>query len=129
MTRCPTCNANSPEGSSFCISCGASLLGGAAPPTLRGNAPVRHEASSTRLVLSILVTLFCCMPAGLTATVYSAMAYSESMNGLDDQAARHNRTAGIWLWVGFGLGLLIVVPYIALMFLGAVGAAAGGPRP
>lgn len=130
MSRCPSCGVTSPENSSFCTACGAPLSGGpAAPPSIRGTAPPPAEASTTRLIMSILVTLFCCVPAGLTATVYSAMGYSESFNGHFDQAARHNRTAAIWLWVAFGLGLLIWVPYLVFVFLGVLAGASGGRHP
>jgi hypothetical protein len=81
------------------------------------------------LVLSILATLFCCLPFGIVAIVYTAMAMSRA--GAGDYAGANDklRFAKIWFWVSVGVSLLFLILYVVLVALGLVaglGAAAAG---
>ena len=58
------------------------------------------------LVYSILVTIFCCMPFGVPAIVYSAMAQGKNESG-DYQGAQRDAThAKNWCLAAFITGLL-----------------------
>jgi hypothetical protein len=63
------------------------------------------------LVQSILVTLCCCVPAGIVAIVYAAQVNSKVAAGDVAGAQESSRLAKIWSWVGFGLGVLVGIIY------------------
>jgi hypothetical protein len=63
------------------------------------------------LVQSILVTLCCCLPAGIVAIVYAAQVNSKVAAGDIAGAMESSRLAKIWSWVGFGLGILVTLIY------------------
>lgn len=72
----------------------------------------QHKADD-RLVVSILLMLFCCQPLGIVAVIFSAMAMSANSSGDYDTAHRQAKTArtfGAW---ALGLGLA----YYGLVFL------------
>ena len=72
------------------------------------------------LVQSIVVTLCCCLPAGIVAVVYSAQVNGLLRAGDVAGAKRTSRLAYIWAWVAFGIGLLLALAYFALMLLGSM---------
>jgi hypothetical protein len=65
------------------------------------------------LVPAILCTLFCCMPAGVVAIVFAAQVDTKAKVGDAEGAERASRTALIWCWVSFGLGLVVVPLWVA----------------
>jgi len=78
------------------------------------------------LVLSIVVTLLCCLPLGVVGIVFSAMAMSDKGNGNFAAAKDKAKKAMIFNYIGLAVGVLFILAYIALFVLGAVGAAAAG---
>jgi hypothetical protein len=75
-------------------------------------------ARTTNLILSILITLFCCMPFGVVAIVYSAMAIGRAGAGDYEGAVRASQQARTWIWVALALGLVTGLGWIALAVLG-----------
>jgi hypothetical protein len=63
------------------------------------------------LVPAILVTLCCCMPAGIVAIIYAAQVNSKLAGGDIAGAQESARLAKIWSWVGFGCGVLLGIIY------------------
>lgn len=60
------------------------------------------------LVSSILITLLCCQVLGVVSIVYAALAQSE----MDDiKRESHEKMARTFMWIGFGIGLLIYIAY------------------
>jgi hypothetical protein len=72
------------------------------------------------LVPAILVTLFCCLPAGIAAIVYAAQVNGKLQAGdiAGAQAAAGN--AKLWTWISFGAGCFVIVAYIGLILIGAI---------
>ncbi|MBL9124806.1 MAG: CD225/dispanin family protein [Planctomycetaceae bacterium] len=78
------------------------------------------------LVQSILVTFCCCLPFGIVAIVYAAQVNGMLAGGNLAGAMKASNSAKMWCWIGFGLGLLFQLGYVALMVLGG---AAGMMQP
>jgi hypothetical protein len=64
------------------------------------------------LAQAILVTIFCCIPAGIVAIVFSAQVNGKLAAGDYDGAVRSSNTAKTWCWVAFGLGIAVTVLYV-----------------
>jgi hypothetical protein len=105
---CTNCGTSRPDGISACPNCGTAGLSFAAPPKIQNY-----------LVPAILITLCCCMPAGIVAIIYAAQVNSKLAGGDIRGAQESARLAKIWSWVGFGAGVLLMIIY---GILGAVGA-------
>ncbi|MEA2162833.1 MAG: hypothetical protein QOK37_960 [Thermoanaerobaculia bacterium] len=97
---CTACGTSRPDGVSVCPNCGAAATAFAAPPQI-----------SNYLVQSILVTLCCCVPAGIVAIVYAAQVNTKLAAGDIIGAQASARLAKIWSWVGFGAGILVGLIY------------------
>lgn len=106
---CTKCGTSRPEGQNVCPSCGTIAPSFDAPQQI-----------SNYLVQSILVTLCCCVPAGIVAIVYAAQVNSKLAARDVAGALESARLAKIWSWVGFGLGVAGGVIYAILAVLGAI---------
>ncbi len=83
-------------------------------------APVGQPVSIPNyLVQSILVTLCCCLPAGIPAIVFAAQVDSKARIGDITGAMQASKNAKTWCWVSFGLGLAVVVFQVLWIILGA----------
>jgi hypothetical protein len=85
---------------SVCPNCGTGTAAFAAPPSIQNY-----------LVQSILVTLCCCVPAGIVAIIYAAQVNTKLAAGDVGGAQESARLAKIWSWVGFGCGALLGLIY------------------
>jgi hypothetical protein len=99
---------------------GASVAPGAPPPP-----PSVPEKPKNYLVQSILVTLFCCLPFGVVAIVYSAQVDSKYRAGDYAGALHASKRASMWGWISFGIGIVVGVCYGIIGALGAVAGAHG----
>ncbi|MBD5240848.1 MAG: DUF4339 domain-containing protein [Barnesiella sp.] len=70
----------------------------------------------TYLVWSILTMLFCCVPSGIVAIIYSSKVSSRFNSGDYGGAKKASDTAAIWILVTVVLGL-ISLPFQILMAL------------
>ncbi len=117
---CPKCGSENTDTAVHCIRCGTAMpkiereygLGASAPASQR-------VAVSNNLVWAILATLFCCLPTGIVAIVYAAQVDSKLGAGDVAGAQASSRSAATWSWVSFGIGVLFVVGYVALVIVGA----------
>ncbi|XAM00979.1 CD225/dispanin family protein [Phycisphaeraceae bacterium D3-23] len=82
-------------------------------PDSRG--PAEHK-----LAQSILITLCCCMPFGIVAIVFSAMAMSANKEGDFTKAHEMAEKANKFGWIGFWLGLVAIAINIILNVLAAM---------
>jgi hypothetical protein len=96
----------------------ASVPSAAVPPAIPP-PPTATRKPNNYLVTSILVTLFCCLPLGIVAIVYSAQVDSKHASGDYAGAEAASKRAAIWGWVSFGLGLLGVGIYFISIMLSA----------
>ena len=124
---CTHCGAPIHELDQNCSACGAPQNHGSG----HGRAPGPQYAvgggapSPTYLVPSILVTLFCCQIFGIVAIVYSAIAMGKNSLGDFMGAKQAAGTAKMWCWLGFGIGFVIILAYVAI----AIVSAAAGVNP
>jgi hypothetical protein len=107
---CTKCGTSRPDGMTVCPNCGTAALTFAEPPKIQNY-----------LVPSILVTLCCCVPAGIVAIVYAAQVNSKLAAGDVAGAQESARLAKIWSWVAFGCGALVGIIYAIIGAMGALG--------
>jgi hypothetical protein len=70
------------------------------------------------LVFAILVTVFCCIPAGIPAIVYAAQVNGKLQAGDYVGAQQASKNAKTWCFVSLGVGLGVILIYGLLMTLG-----------
>lgn len=89
---------------------------GAYPPQYQlGYGTPQTVPPKTHLVDAIIVTVCCCVPFGIVAIVYAAMAKS-SINGAHwDLAREYAGKARMWTWIALAAGLIGNGAYVALM--------------
>src|SRR4051794_23506793 len=102
---CTQCGTTRPAGPTACPGCGMvpAIAVVAGPPQIQNY-----------LVASILVTLCCCMPAGIVGIIYAAQVNTKLAAGDLAGAQESARLAKIWTWVGFGCGVLLGIIYAIL---------------
>lgn len=97
---CTQCGTIRPGGTTACPSCGM------VPAVIAGPPQIQNY-----LVTAILVTLCCCVPAGIVAIVYAAQVNTKLAAGDIAGAQESARLAKIWSWVGLGCGALLGIIY------------------
>ena len=85
--------------------------------------PKAPEASSvpvippkTWLIESILVTLFCCLPAGVVGIVYASKVETAYNNKQYAEAMQYSRQAKTWTLLSFFIILVPVILYLLFIF-------------
>lgn len=119
---CRECGESIPDDSEYCPECGRPT-GVTRPPagaaaSWRPGGPA--VAVPNYLVQSILLTIFCCLPAGIVAIVRAAQANSKSAAGDYDGALAAAKAARTWCWLSFGAGIVVLMGY-ALVAVGTSG--------
>lgn len=76
------------------------------------------------LILSIILTLCCCLPFGVVGIVFSAKINSAMLAGNLEEAQNNAKMARIWIIVSFAIGLLTWLIYMVLIVTGAVSGSA-----
>jgi len=106
---CTRCGTSRPDGMSICPNCGTVAQTFAQPPKVQNY-----------LVPSILVTVCCCVPAGIVAIVFAAQVNSKLGAGDISGAQDSARLARMWTWIAFGCGVLAAITYAILFTMGGV---------
>jgi hypothetical protein len=106
---CTACGTGRPEGVSVCPNCGTAAL------VVGGQPKIQNY-----LVPAIVITLCCCVPAGVVAIIYAAQVNSKLAAGDIAGAQASARLAKIWTWVGVGGGVVMVILYAIFGFVGAL---------
>ncbi len=114
---CPNCNHEIPDGSRFCLHCGAMQTVGYQPPY----EPGRQINWVPYLVLSILTTICCCIPFGIVGIVYAAKINSAINAGDYAEAERSARNARIWIIAAAVIGVIVNIAFIAMAYVGTFG--------
>jgi len=112
---CKKCGNQNDDNAYKCIKCGEVLQQG----NTSGVVPVTIP---NYLAQSILVTLFCCLPFGIPAIVYSAQVNGKIQAGDIPGAVDSSSKAKMWGWISFGVGLLVSICYV--IFYGIIAVAA-----
>ncbi len=79
------------------------------------------------LVWSILSTLFCCLPAGIVAIIYSSQVNTKIATGDVQGAMAASKNAKMWSMIAAGVSLVCGIIY-ALFMIFAVGMGAINSR-
>lgn len=138
MKNCPRCHHPLTPMAKYCIACGdkvceSSDFYGAAPqngpppiPTSQfpgselypqKNGPPTPVNIPNYLVQSILVTVFCCIPFGIAAIIYSAQVNSKAIAGDITGAMESAQKAKKWGWIAFACGAVYVVAILVIQIL------------
>jgi hypothetical protein len=135
---CPNCGAQNSEDATYCANCGNDLQKietpgmdvppppqpGPQPGTQPSYAPQSAHDVPNYLIPAILTTIFCCLPLGIVSIVYAAQVNGKLEAGDRAGALQSSRSARLWAWISFGVGLVfLVLPiggYIVLVVIGAI---------
>ena len=138
---CTQCGQQLPENGRFCTNCGTPIpeepqYAYAQPEPQPEPQPeyVQPEVKAqptmpkpnNYLALSILATIFCCLPFGIPAIVFSAKVDSFWNAGNYQAAMDASRKARNWMLVSAIVGLVGIITYVALVLFFGAGAAALG---
>jgi predicted secreted protein len=85
------------------------------PPT-PGQPPVAKppESGGVYLALSILTTLFCCLPFGIPAIVFAAQIDGRLKSGDIEGATKSARMAKIWIITSAASGFAVLIIYLII---------------
>ena len=128
---CQKCGTNNDDNATNCSNCGAPLDAIPEPTPVVPSTPVSSTAPTQEiknyLVQSILVTLFCCLPFGIAAIVFSAQVNGKVQAGDIEGAMESSKKAKMFTWISFWVGLVAILLSIALNVAAAImGLAQGG---
>ena len=124
---CTTCGREVASDARFCDNCGAVIDPQAnnEPPYVPEmgyqGAPTYAEAPGipNYLAQAILVTICCCLPAGIVAIVFAAQVNGKVASGDYAEAQRLSNNARTWCWISLGVGIAILLIYGVIGILGA----------
>ena len=86
-----------------------------APPPYGAGGGMAPQSVPNYLVQAILVTIFCCLPAGIVAIVFAAQVNGKLQAGDYQGAVAASKTAKTWTWVSFGLGAGVALIYLVVL--------------
>ena len=99
------------------------------PPVMPENSPdsetvVPAEKPNTVLwiVLSAVEIFTCCQITGIVSLIFSIIAHLSADKGNFEDARKKIKIAKTSFWIGFALGLIVIIAYFILV---AIGVAAG----
>ena len=114
---CRNCGAQIPDGTNFCPYCGSNQTAAGPEPLVRHQ---QGEKPSTYLVLSIIVTILCCLPFGIIGIIYASKVDSCWNRGNVEEAWKNSRLARNWSLWGLGLTIVFWILYIILIVVGVL---------
>src|SRR5580658_9811012 len=119
---CTQCGANNADNAMVCTQCGRSLQAAAPPLPVQRVAMAQAPVDVPNyLVFAILVTVLCCLPAGIPAIVYAAQVNSKLQAGDMAGAQLASKNAKMWCLIALGVGLACTAMWVMLTMLGVLG--------
>ena len=118
---CTQCGANNADSAIICLQCGRNLL--ASPPVAAQSVPISQTPGvyvPNYLVFAILVTVLCCLPAGIPAIIYAAQVNGKLQAGDIAGAQAASKNAKMWCWIAAGAGLAVGLVYCLLIAAGVM---------
>ena len=119
---CTQCGANNADSAAVCVQCGRSLQA-VVPSVPMQPGPMGQMVGASvpnYLVFAILVTILCCLPAGIPAIVYAAQVNGKLQAGDIAGAQAASNNAKMWCWISAGVGFAGVTIWIILAAVGAM---------
>lgn len=113
---CPKCGTTNPDNASFCSKCGCRL---SISEEQRYDIPQGSNYNNYNsrpdvpnyLVWSILATIFCCIPLGIPAIVYSSQVDTRLRSGDYQGAIESSQKAKKFCWIAFWCGFAAIIIY------------------
>jgi hypothetical protein len=90
------------------------------PPGYGGGGGAPMAKPSNNLVMAIVVTLLCCLPAGVVSIVYAAQVDGKWNSGDYQGAQQAAKNARTWAFVSIGAGAVAILVWIALIAAGGI---------
>ena len=115
--KCPNCNAEIPNGSTFCPVCGASIN---SQPQFSQPQGYPQGKPNNNLVWAILSTVLCCLPTGIYAIILATKVDSLWNSGQYDEARLKAEEAKKWSMIGAGIGIVVSILYGIVMCAAAM---------
>lgn len=132
--KCMNCQSEVPEGSKYCLNCGAKLPASCEQDTQQSSYDQNMYQSSydqnsyqayemqqetinwvPYLVLAIFSTVCCCLPFGIAAIIYAVKINNASVSGNYREAQSAARMAKIWIIAAIAGGVLLNVGSCAVL--------------
>ncbi|QLG46381.1 CD225/dispanin family protein [Costertonia aggregata] len=66
------------------------------------------------LVLAIICTVCCCLPAGIVGIVYSSKVNETYANGDYEAAEKASKNAKLWSIIGLSTGVIVLILYFLI---------------
>ena len=124
---CPQCGASNADTAAICVQCGRNLLPGATAVSQPGaHVAVPQVYVPNYLVFAILVTVLCCLPAGIPAIVFAAQVNGKLQAGDVAGAQAASKNAKMWCWIALGAGIAVFLIYGLLVTVGILSNIHGG---
>ena len=122
---CTVCGHENLDDARFCTECGSPQRDSDITQVDHGNRPTDHylqpPAATTPernipnyLAQAILVTIFCCFPAGIVAIVLAAQVNGKVARGDIQGALQSSHNAKTWCWISFGLAIAFGIIFLIL---------------
>ena len=123
---CTQCGANNADTAAVCVLCGRNLQA-VTPAVPQPTGVVLPPGATVQnyLVFAILATVFCCLPTGIPAIIYSAQVNSKLQAGDLAGAQAASKNAKMWCLISLGIGLASILLYGVLIMAGVL----SGLRP
>ena len=87
------------------------------PPVSGAGGGIVPPSVPNYLVQAILVTIFCCLPAGVVSIVFAAQVNGKLQAGDYQGALDASKSAKTWAWVSFGVGLAVALIYFVFVLV------------
>ncbi len=97
---CTVCGHENLDDARFCTECGSPQ---------RDFDTTQVDVPRNYLTEAILVTICCCLPAGIVAIVLAVQVNGKVARGDMQGALESSHNARTWCWISFGLGIALVV--------------------
>mgnify|MGYP001267594751 CR=1 FL=1 len=104
---CRRCGQLNDDGATRCVKCAEALYRPQSAPT----------RVSSHLAFAVVVTVLCCVPAGIPAIVYASRVTPLAIAGEVEAAQNASAKAGMWCWIALVAGLAGGLLYLGFMIL------------
>lgn len=118
---CTQCGASNADSATVCVQCGRTFSGPpqvVAQPAAVAQTPAIYVPNY--LVFAIVVTVLCCLPAGIPAIVYAAQVNGKLQAGDMAGAQAASKNAKMWCWIALGAGVVVGLVYGLMVAAGVM---------
>ena len=81
---------------------------------VQGPEVISEKEAPDHLIMSILVTIFCCLPFGIAGMLKASDCRNARMRGDRENALLYGRAAKKYAMIGLGIGIVLIIVVLAL---------------